>query len=124
VPLDVQTVAVVGYAAAGLAGGLLAPVVAFTPSFAFVVFGANRFGRIRGGPQSPCVPRRRRARRDRRHPRLGDLPDPRVHSALAIRRPGRRAHPAPALRRGVVLTLLCAGAAGALIVIAGGPLPH
>jgi chromate transporter len=33
----VQTVAVVGYAAAGLGGGLLASVVAFTPSFAFIL---------------------------------------------------------------------------------------
>ena len=33
----VQTVAVVGYAAAGLLGGLLAALVAFAPSFAFVL---------------------------------------------------------------------------------------
>ena len=32
-----QTVAVVGYAAAGIAGGLLAAFVAFTPSFVFVL---------------------------------------------------------------------------------------
>ena len=32
----VQTVAVVGYAAAGLIGGILASVVAFSPSFAFI----------------------------------------------------------------------------------------
>src|SRR5207302_9683030 len=43
----VQTVAVVGYAAAGLAGGLLAAVVAFAPSFTFVLLGAGRFDRIR-----------------------------------------------------------------------------
>jgi chromate transporter len=29
-----------------------------------------------------------------------------------------------ALRRGVVLTLIAAGAAGTLIAVAGGPLPH
>jgi chromate transporter len=43
----VQTVAVVGYAAAGVGGGLLASCVAFTPSFAFVLLGGSRFDRIR-----------------------------------------------------------------------------
>jgi len=43
----VQTVAVVGYAAAGLAGGLLASVVAFAPSFLIVGLGAERFERLR-----------------------------------------------------------------------------
>jgi chromate transporter len=44
----VQTVAVVGYAAAGVGGGVLASVVAFTPSFVFVMIGGPRFGRLRG----------------------------------------------------------------------------
>ena len=43
----VQTVAVVGYAAAGVGGGLLASLVAFAPSFAFVLAGAPRFAAIR-----------------------------------------------------------------------------
>jgi chromate transporter len=43
----VQTVAVVGYAAAGLAGGLLAAVVAFAPSFVFVLAGGPHFDRFR-----------------------------------------------------------------------------
>jgi chromate transporter len=43
----VQTVAVVGYAAGGLPGGLLAAAVAFTPSFLFVLFGGARFDRLR-----------------------------------------------------------------------------
>jgi chromate transporter len=43
----VQTVAVVGYAARGVGGGLLAALVAFTPSFLFVLAGAPRFHRIR-----------------------------------------------------------------------------
>ena len=42
-----QTVAVVGYAAAGLRGGLLASLVAFTPSFVFVLAGGPCFGRLR-----------------------------------------------------------------------------
>ncbi len=43
----VQTVAVVGYAAAGVGGGLLASLVAFAPSFAFVLAGAPHFARLR-----------------------------------------------------------------------------
>jgi chromate transporter len=43
----VQTVAVVGYAAAGLGGGVLAAAVAFAPSFAFVIIGAPRFDLLR-----------------------------------------------------------------------------
>jgi len=43
----VQTVAVVGYAAAGVGGGLLASVVAFAPSFAFVLGGAPHFAALR-----------------------------------------------------------------------------
>jgi len=44
----VQTVAVVGYAASGVGGGLLAAFVAFAPSFLFVLFGGRRFDQIRG----------------------------------------------------------------------------
>jgi chromate transporter len=43
----VQTVAVVGYAAAGVGGGLLAAFIAFTPSFVFVLVGGPRFDSIR-----------------------------------------------------------------------------
>ena len=43
----VQTVAVVGFAAAGAGGGLLAALVAFTPSFVFVLAGARHFAALR-----------------------------------------------------------------------------
>ncbi len=43
----VQTVSVVGYAAAGIGGALLAAAVAFAPSFGFVLAGGRRFGTIR-----------------------------------------------------------------------------
>jgi chromate transporter len=43
----VQTVAVVGYAAAGVTGALFAAALAFAPSFAFIIGGASRFGKIR-----------------------------------------------------------------------------
>ncbi len=43
----VQTVAVVGYAARGIGGGLFAALVAFAPSFLFVILGGRRFHQIR-----------------------------------------------------------------------------
>jgi len=43
----VQTVAVVGYAAAGIGGGLLAALVAFSPSFVFVLVGGTHFQTFR-----------------------------------------------------------------------------
>src|SRR6202035_3500277 len=46
----VATVAAVGYAAHGLAGGLLAAAVAFAPSFAFVLLAGPRFARLRENP--------------------------------------------------------------------------
>jgi chromate transporter len=42
-----HTVAVVGYAAAGLGGALLAAAIAFAPSFVIVGLGGDRFGRLR-----------------------------------------------------------------------------
>jgi chromate transporter len=47
----VQTVAVVGFAAAGVGGGLLASLIAFAPSFAFVLVGAPRFATLRRNPR-------------------------------------------------------------------------
>ncbi len=41
-----QTVAAVGYSAGGLPAGLLAALVAFAPSFSFILFGAARFERL------------------------------------------------------------------------------
>jgi chromate transporter len=46
----VQTVAVVGYAAAGIAGAFLAAALAFAPSFAFILAGGSRFNTIRTKP--------------------------------------------------------------------------
>jgi chromate transporter len=43
----VLTVAVVGYAAGGVGGGVLATVIAFAPSFVFVLFGGRHFDRLR-----------------------------------------------------------------------------
>ena len=120
----VQTVAVVGYAAAGLAGGLLASVVAFTPSFSFVLLGASRFDRLRAD-------RRARAFLDGAGPAaIGAILGSAVSLTRALTEPWQYAVLAAALilllafRRGTVLTLLGAGVIGVIIAVAGGPLPH
>lgn len=46
----VLTVSAVGYAAHGLGGAGLATVVAFAPSFAFIIVGARHFDRLRQNP--------------------------------------------------------------------------
>jgi chromate transporter len=119
----VQTVAVVGYAAAGIGGGLLASAVAFAPSFAFVLLGANRFDRLRAD-------RSVRAFLDGAGPAaIGAILGSAIPLALALTRGWQFAVLATAvvvllpLRRGVVLTLLGAGVAGVVIVLAGAPLP-
>ena len=42
-----HTVALVGWAAAGLGGALLASAIAFAPSFLMILLGGERFGRLR-----------------------------------------------------------------------------
>ena len=119
----VQTVAVVGYAAAGLGGGVLASAVAFTPSFAFVLLGAHRFDRLRGNL-------RVRAFLDGAGPAaIGAILGSAVPLAAVLTRPWQYAVLAGAallllpLRRGVVPTLLCAAAVGIVVALARGPLP-
>jgi chromate transporter len=120
----VQTVAVVGYAAAGLAGGVLAAVVAFTPSFAFILLGARRFDQLRAD-------NRVRAFLDGAGPAaIGAIVGSAVALARALTEPwqyavlGGAAILLLALRRGVVLTLLVAAGAGVLLVASGLALPH
>ncbi len=116
----VQTVAVVGYAAAGIAGGLLASAVAFTPSFLLVLFGGPHFQQIRGNARA-------RAFLDGAGPAaIGAI----FGSAIALTRvlshPWQYAVLAGALvlllplRRGVVLTLLAGAAIGVTIALAAG----
>ena len=61
----VQTVAVVGYAAAGIGGGLLASLVAFTPSFCFVLGAGRYFDRLRRSEGGAGLPHRGGPGRDR-----------------------------------------------------------
>ena len=118
-----HTVAVVGYAAAGFPGAALAAFMAFAPSFAFIFVGARRFDRfvansdVRGffdgaGPAA-----------------MGAILGSAIPLALALQQGWQWAVLAAAsisllaLRRGVVVTLLAAGAVGAGAVVLGAPLP-
>lgn len=47
-----QTVAVVGYAAGGVGGGMLASLIAFAPSFAFVLLGGRYFSKLRANTRA------------------------------------------------------------------------
>jgi chromate transporter len=118
-----HTVAVVGYAAAGVGGALLAAAVAFGPSFAFILLGADRFDRL-------LADRTARAFLDGAAPAaIGAILGSAVPLALALSESWQVAVLAGAalalfaLRRGVVLTLLVAGIAGALAGLLGAPLP-
>ena len=110
----VQTVAVVGYAAAGLGGGVLAALVAFSPSFLFVLLGAPHFEQLRGNATA-------RGFLDGAGPAaIGAILGSSVTLARALTQPWQFAVLAVAallllvLRRGVVLTLLSAALAGIL----------
>lgn len=119
----VHTVAVVGYAAAGIWGALLAAAVAFAPSFSFILIGAERFDRLRSD-------RKARAFLDGAGPAaIGAILGSAIPLALALSEGWQVAVLALAAiallaaRRGVVTTLLSAALVGVVIALAGGPLP-
>ena len=115
----VHTVAVVGYAAGGLAGGLLAAVVAFGPSFAFVLLGGRHLDRLRDSARA-------RAFLDGAGPAaIGSILGASIPLAQALQHGWQVAVLAGALvsllllRRGVVLTLLVAALTGAALGLHG-----
>ena len=119
----VQTVAVVGYAADGLPGALLAATVAFAPSFSFILIGAQRFERLLANERvvtflagaAPAA--------------AGAIIGSAVPLAAAIGSDWQYALLTTALvsllllRRAVVPTLLLCGCAGAVAVTLGAPSP-
>jgi chromate transporter len=119
----VATVAAVGHGAYGIGGGLLAALVAFLPSFSFIVLGGGRFERLRGNPLARAFlagagPAAIGAILGSAIPLAGALDELWQFLILAAA--------AAALllaRRGVVTVLLAAGALGAVVALAGGPLP-
>ena len=120
----VHTVAAVGYAAAGVGGGLLAALVAFSPSFAFILIGADRFDRMLRNPRfraflGGAAPAAIGAIIGSAVPLTHALAETWQYFVLAA-----AAVWLLVLRRGVVSALLAAGVAGAVVALAGGPLPH
>ena len=120
----VQTVSAVGYAAAGLGGGLLAALVAFSPSFVFVLGGARYFSVLR-------TSRNAQSFLDGAGPAaIGAILGSAILLAAALSQPWQYAVLAGAavlllgLKRGVVVTLLAAAVTGLGVALAGGPLPH
>jgi chromate transporter len=119
----VATVCAVGFAAHGLSGGLLAGAVAFLPSFSFILLGGGRFERLRGNVRA-------RAFLDGAGPAaIGAILGAAVVLATTLSQTwqfgltGLAAVVLFGLRRGVVVALVSAGAIGAVIALAGGPLP-
>ena len=118
------TVAAVGYAAHGLAGGLLAALVAFTPSFCFILLGGGRFEQLRNN-------QRARAFLDGAGPAaIGAILGAAILLAGGLHDGWQFAILAAAaiallvLKLGIVQTLLAAGAVGVVAALAGAPLPH
>ena len=117
----VQTVAVVGYAAAGVGGGLMAAAIAFAPSFVFVIAGGPHFDRLRAsslaqaflGGAGPAA--------------IGAIAGAAIPLALALAhlwQVGVLALAAVwllAARKGVVSALLGAGALGVVAALLGAP---
>ena len=119
----VQTVAVVGYAAAGVAGGLFAALIAFSPSFVFVLSGARHFDALRQNTAA-------RAFLDGAGPAaIGAIVGVAVPLAAALTQGwqvgvlGAAAFSLFVLRRSVVLTVVGAAAVGVVAVHFGAPLP-
>ncbi|HEX6688503.1 MAG TPA: chromate efflux transporter [Solirubrobacterales bacterium] len=118
-----HTVAVVGYAAAGMGGALLAACVAFLPSFSFVLLGARHFDQLRRNPAvlvfldgaGPAA--------------IGAIIGSAVPLGLALTEPWQAAVLAAAgvalllARRSVVSVLVTAGAIGALVGLLGAGVP-
>ena len=117
----VQTVAVVGYAAGGIGGGLLAALIAFAPSFIFILVGGPQFDQIRANTSvqsfltgaGPAV--------------IGAIAGSAVPLGLSLQYLWQIPIFAGAVlwlfvvRRGVVSGLLLTGAIGVVIALAGVP---
>jgi chromate transporter len=117
----VQTVAVIGYAAGGIGGALLAAAIAFGPSFAFVLAGGPSFDRLRANTWVQAF-------LDGAGPAaIGAIAGSAVVLASEINHLWQAAVLAAAaiwvllMRRSVVLALLVAGVVGALGALAGLP---
>jgi chromate transporter len=120
----VATVAAVGYAAHRVEGAVLAAVVAFAPSFAFVLLGGGQFERIRASARAQAF------LAGAGPAAIGAILGAAIPLAAALRETwqfGVLTAAAIALviaRRSIVVTLLGAGIVGVSIALAGGPVPR
>jgi len=117
----VQTVAAVGYAAGGVGGGLIASLIAFGPSFAFILAGGRHFEQIRANTSAesfltgagPAV--------------IGAIAGSAVPLGLSLQHLWQIPILAGALlwllafRRGVVAAVLICGVIGATLALVGVP---
>jgi chromate transporter len=116
-----QTVAAVGYSAGGLAGGSFAALVAFAPSFSFVLIGAARFERLLSSERvlaflAGAAPAAAGAIVGSAVPLTAAIGETWQYAVLA-----GAAAALLVLRRGVVGTLLAAGAVGVVAALLGVP---
>jgi chromate transporter len=119
----VATIAAVGFAAHGIGGGLLAALIAFSPSFAFVLLGGGQFERLRRNARAQAFlngagPAAIGAILGAAIPLAGALAETWQFVVLAA-----AAIALLAARLSVVTTLVAAGVAGAVVALVGGPLP-
>ncbi len=119
----VATVAAVGYAAHGLAGGVMAAAIAFAPSFAFVLLAGRRFDSLRELPGP-------RAFLDGAGPAaIGAIGGAAITLALGLSYAWQFGMLAAAivallaLGQGVVRTLVGAGVVGVVLALLGAPVP-
>jgi chromate transporter len=116
----VATVAAVGYAVHGVLGGVVAALIAFTPSFAFVLAGGSQFQRLRRSGRATAF-------LDGAGPAaVGAILGAAIPLAEALRHGwqfavlGGAAGALLVLRRGVVEALVGAGVIGVVVALAGG----
>lgn len=116
-----QTVAAVGYAAHGLTGAVLAALIAYSPSFAFILLGASGFERLLENERvlaflAGAAPAAAGAIIGAAIPLTEAIAQTWQYFVLA-----GAAVALLVLRRGIVQTLLAAGAIGTTVALLGGP---
>jgi chromate transporter len=120
----VATVAAVGYAAHGVGGGALAALIAFLPSFAFVLIGGSQFEGIRTSPRSQAF------LAGAGPAAIGAIFGAAIPLTAALRETwefvvlGVAAVALLLARRSIVSTLVGAALVGMVLALAGAPVPR
>jgi chromate transporter len=120
----VATVAAVGYAAHGVGGGALAALIAFLPSFLFVLIGGGQFERVRTSPRAQAF------LAGAGPAAIGAIFGAAIPLTAALRETweyvvlGAAAVALLLLRRSIVSTLVGAAIVGMVLALAGAPVPR